>query len=77
MIKIRSNTHLSGTAAMAAGIIPTPDAEEYLGKVRPKFNIFGRSATDNKRKKLYMLPLSSISAAASPPSLSGVDRCSS
>ena len=25
---------------MAAGIIPTPDAEEYLGKVRPKLNLF-------------------------------------
>ncbi len=64
-------THLSaGTAAAAAGMIPTPDADEYL----PPHDERTRA---HMGRVLYMLPLSSISAAASPPSLSGVDRCSS
>jgi hypothetical protein len=61
---------LSGTAAIAAGIIPTPDAEEYLVSMRAMREM------QEVESKPHMLPASSISAAA-PPSLSGVDRSSS
>jgi hypothetical protein len=68
--KRKASADLSGTAAMAAGIIPTPDAEEYLEIMNTR-----REESDVQRD-VYMLPVSSISAAA-PTSLSGVERWSS